>query len=208
MKLAVLARVLSSGCSRCVLPRIPVVCGSCRAIAPFSSVENQPLEQLLGVPEGVFALDRRGLDLNFRALQRVLHPDANAGLAEQAKRDREMVSALVNDAYNTLKREDERAVYFLRRLGVDLNEATCGADPALLHEMFELREELDSGGCDPERLEALRADTQAAIDAAVGAMDAHLRAAEIDQAKRQGIKILYLCKLRSELVKVSEVRKE
>jgi molecular chaperone HscB len=116
------------------------------------------------------ALDAKDLEKRFYALSRQLHPDLYARKS-QAERDyAQEASALLNDAYRTLKDPISRAYYLLKLEGFDIGEqGTKDVPPELLEEMFELNMMLE------EAEEAEIASARARFEAMRGALDAELQ---------------------------------
>lgn len=91
-----------------------------------------------------FAIDERALEVKFRALQAQTHPDKFASASDAERRAAEQRSALVNDAYKSLKDPVSRSAYLI--------EKTCALNPFderntkmpvhFLHAQIELREEI------------------------------------------------------------------
>lgn len=108
--------------------------------------------------ERKLALDPGDLESRFHKLSRQLHPDRYAR-ATPAERERALeASAVLNDAYRTLRDPVARAEYVLKQRGAEQAKA---APQELLHEVFELNmalEELRSGD------ESVRPQLQAAQD--------------------------------------------
>ena len=96
----------------------------------------------LGV-EARFDLDRAALEQRHRDLSKALHPDRYAG-APSAERRLSLSRAIdVNEAFRALKDPIRRAEALLRRAGTAVGETSePRAQPALLMEMMEAREEL------------------------------------------------------------------
>lgn len=95
------------------------------------------------------ALDVRDLEKRFYALSRRLHPDLFAR-KPPAERDKALeTSAVLNDAYRTLKDPIQRALYLLKLEGFETGEqSNKDVPPELLEEVFELNmalEELRGG---------------------------------------------------------------
>jgi len=100
------------------------------------------LEQRLNV-------DRTELERRFYDLSRLLHPDR---YTRKTGREREYsleATAILNDAYRTLRDPVARAEYVLKQSGFESTEPRSkNADPDLLEEVFELNmavEELRGG---------------------------------------------------------------
>jgi len=94
-------------------------------------------------------LDAKDLETRFYALSRQLHPDL---FSRRSAREREYsleATAILNDAYRTLRDPISRAMYVLRLEGFDMGEqGTKDVPPELLEEVFELNmalEELRAG---------------------------------------------------------------
>ena len=108
--------------------------------------------------ERKLSLDAADLEKRFYRLSRELHPDRHVR-STPAERERALeASAVLNDAYRTLRDPIARAEYFLK----GENAAPGGApDPSLLDDVFELNlalEELRGGDASVRpQLEAARA---------------------------------------------------
>ncbi len=129
--------------------------------------------------ERKLALDAADLESRFHRLSRQLHPDRYAR-ATPAERERALeASAVLNDAYRTLRDPVSRAEYVLKQQGLEQSKA---APPELLDEVFELNMALEElrGGDDSvrpqleaarERFLALRRETDDALAALFSAHD-------------------------------------
>jgi molecular chaperone HscB len=71
-----------------------------------------------------------------------LHPDRFARAPREVQQQALGESALLNDAYRTLRHPVMRAEYVLRQLGHDGKDLP----PGFLEEMFELNMEIEEGG--------------------------------------------------------------
>src|SRR5580698_3729696 len=90
--------------------------------------------------EPKLALDPADLQKRFFDRSREWHPDRfSRGTAEQRQRSLDM-TALINDAYRTLREPVTRAEYFLKQNGLELSKE---APPELLEEVFELNMALE-----------------------------------------------------------------
>ena len=108
--------------------------------------------QLFDLPAG-FALDGAHLGECYRKLQGQLHPDRYASQSPQEQRLAVQYSALVNEAYATLKSPLSRALYLLELAGMSNEEvAAQHVDGGFLIMQMELREKLESvpGLVDPD----------------------------------------------------------
>jgi molecular chaperone HscB len=97
---------------------------------------------VLGLP-AAFDLDSKVLEQRYRDLQRALHPDKFAQASASERRASLSRAVSVNDAYRALRDELKRAEVLFVRLGGELSErGGQPADPELLMEVMELREQL------------------------------------------------------------------
>ncbi|HEX6242589.1 MAG TPA: Fe-S protein assembly co-chaperone HscB [Polyangiales bacterium] len=97
---------------------------------------------VLGLPPSL-ELDPASLEQRYRELQRQLHPDKFVQASSSERRASLARAVTVNDAYRTLKDELKRAeVLFARFSGRKAQGEQATAEPELLMEMMELREEL------------------------------------------------------------------
>jgi molecular chaperone HscB len=96
--------------------------------------------QLFGLtPE--FSLDVNQLSQHYQQLQKTVHPDRFAHASNQEQLLAVQKSALINDAYQTLKHPLRRAEYLLTERGTELaNEQVTFADNQFLMRQMELRE--------------------------------------------------------------------
>ena len=88
-------------------------------------------------------MDRAKLDLNYRTLQTIVHPDKFASRPASEQRVAAARSADLNAAYQTLKNPAQRAQYLcdLQAITQDKSKGRT-LDPAFLMEQMELREAL------------------------------------------------------------------
>jgi molecular chaperone HscB len=140
------------------------------------------------------ALDLPALEQEFHRLSRKLHPDRFARAGENEKHWSLADTALLNDAYRTLKDPLHRTEYLLKLEGAEIgeehsgkNRADGGADPSrvpadLLEEVFDLNMQLEEmrmahkmGEKDPA-LEASLNEAKEKFTGLVDAVDRDLRA--------------------------------
>ena len=99
--------------------------------------------ELFGLP-AIFDLDVEDLASRYREMQRRVHPDKFANASDQDRHLSLQMTALVNEAFQTLKDPVKRGRYLLNLRGIDLGDETDTAmDAAFLMEQMELRESLD-----------------------------------------------------------------
>lgn len=193
---------------------VPVACWSCSIGHNDSTLFCPHCSKIQPPPGGdyfsVFSLEPRlNLDLpelehEFHRLSRKLHPDRFARADNNEKQWSLADTALLNDAYRTLKDPLRRTEYLLKLLGAEIGEEHAGKDrkdpsrvPAdLLEEVFELNLQLEemrmaliTGEKDPI-LEADLGKAKEKFDCLLQAVDLDLRAEwktwdEGDEAARQ-----------------------
>ena len=92
------------------------------------------------------SIDLKDLEKRFYALSRKWHPDLFARKSEKEREESLDATALLNDAYRTLKDPIARATYLLKLEGFDIGErGTKDVPPELLEEVFELNMALEEG---------------------------------------------------------------
>ena len=96
-----------------------------------------------------FAVNQERLDQQLRLLQKRYHPDnlvadsKNVADSAQAKQQSEQASALINQAYQTLRDPDSRASYLLNIAGQAQNLEHSIADLDFLEDAMQMRMDLD-----------------------------------------------------------------
>jgi len=115
---------------------------------------------LLQLPE-TFVIDLKKLDQNYQNIQKEIHPDRFASLADEAKIVSINKTAEVNDAYQTLKSPIRRAEYLLHLYDIDIHDEKYNAVPQdFLMQQMEWREELETHKQNKEALEKLASGIQ------------------------------------------------
>ena len=132
-------------------------CSSCGKVQPPVPVDYFTF---FGFPRKL-NLDTAGLEKEFYALSRRLHPDLFARADPEERAFSLEQSSMLNDAYRTLKDPIKRTEYLLRLEGVELEEQSKQATekarstgqlkkqvvpPDLLEEVFELNMHLEELG--------------------------------------------------------------
>jgi molecular chaperone HscB len=179
---------------------VPIACWSCSIghndstlFCPHCSKIQPPpggdFFQVFGLQRG-FKVDLPALETEFHRLSRRVHPDRFARAGENERQWSLADTALLNDAYRTLKDPLFRTEYLLKLEGAELGEEFSGKDrkdpsrvPAdLLEEVFELNMQLEEmrvarkmGEEDPE-LEASLTEAKKKFDGLLDAVDEDLRA--------------------------------
>lgn len=183
---------------------VPVECWSC-AVAHNESTLFCPHCSKIQPPPGanyfsVFGLqphlniDLAALENGFHRLSRKLHPDRFARASENEKEWSLADTALLNDAYRTLKEPIRRTEYLLKLHGAEIGEEHAGKNrrphemgasraPAdLLEEVFDLNMQLEemrmarSSGEDDPALRKSLTDARTKFDGLLGDVDRDLRA--------------------------------
>ncbi|HUM09645.1 MAG TPA: Fe-S protein assembly co-chaperone HscB [Myxococcaceae bacterium] len=160
------------------------VCPSCGKVQPVAA--GTTLFDVLGLPRGV-DVDRSELERAYRERSLRLHPD-RAGKDDPRERRLSLErTALLNEAYRTLRAPEPRAFYLLKLHGLDLlrDEARAIAvPPDVLEGVLELREQLDSARTagDDEEVSALSDRVRVQSATTLSAAQSALRRLERDPA--------------------------
>ncbi len=143
---------------------VPIECWSCSIGHTHSTLFCPHCSKIQPPPGGdyfqVFGLQRRfhvdlpALEHEFHRLSRKVHPDRFARAGEKERAWSLADTALLNDAYRTLKDPLSRTEYLLKLEGAEIGEEHAGKDrkdpsrvPAdLLEEAFELNMQLEEMG--------------------------------------------------------------
>ena len=119
-------------------------CSSCHSLQPPTS----NYYDFFGLPHRL-EIDQKQLERRFYTLSRRLHPDVYFRRSPQERQFSLDASAILNDAYRTLRDPVARAEYLLKENGFDIGEQkSANVPPELLEEVFELNmalEELRGG---------------------------------------------------------------
>jgi molecular chaperone HscB len=179
---------------------VPIVCWSCSIGHSDSTLfcphcgKIQPAAasdffHVFNLERG-FQIDLPALETEFHRLSRKLHPDRFARASAQEREWSLADTALLNDAYRTLKDPLSRTEYLLKLEGAELGEEFSGKDrkdpsrvPAdLLEEVFELNMQLEEmrmarkmGEEDPQ-LQTSLTEAKQKFDGLLDAVDQDLRA--------------------------------
>jgi molecular chaperone HscB len=143
---------------------VPIACWSCSVghndstlFCPHCSKIQPPpggdFFHVFDLPRG-FQIDLAALEHEFHRLSRKVHPDRFARAGENERQWSLADTALLNDAYRTLKDPLHRTEYLLKLEGAEIGEEHAGKDrkgqsdpsrvPAdLLEEVFELNMQLE-----------------------------------------------------------------
>tara|TARA_R110002072_G_scaffold154513_1_gene304551 strand:- start:181 stop:726 length:546 start_codon:yes stop_codon:yes gene_type:complete len=154
--------------------------------------------QLFDLPED-FALDQAQLGKRYRQLQKELHPDRYASGSAHEQRLAVQYSALINEAYATLRKALPRALYLLELAGMS-KEGISGQqiDGGFLMAQMDLREKLMSLDelVDPETaLEHLVTEIGADVNQLHEQFSCAYSVGELSAAASACVKLQYLEKL-------------
>jgi molecular chaperone HscB len=164
---------------------VTLFCSHCSKIQPASPGDYFQVFRL----KRSFQLDLEELEREFHRLSRKLHPDRFARASEQEREWSLADTALLNDAYRTLKDPLFRTEYLLKLEGAEIGEQHAGKNrqdpsrvpPDLLEEVFELNMQLEemgdakaAGVADPELQKSLAA-AKSKFDSLVDEVDEELR---------------------------------
>jgi molecular chaperone HscB len=140
----------SPSCWSCgaILGSSPLLCPACNKVQPASTADYF---QALGL-ERKLGLDTAALEREFHRLSRRLHPDRFARASAEEQQWSLAATALINDAYRTLRDPLQRTEYLLKLEGLAIGEESIQKDksaerrqpPAdLLEEVFDLNMQLE-----------------------------------------------------------------
>ena len=181
-------------------PAVPVACWSCSVAHNHSSLFCPHCSKIQPPSGGDFFfvfglrprlnLDLAALEREFHRLSRKLHPDRFARAGENEREWSLANTALLNDAYRTLKDPITRTEYLLKLHGAEIGEEHSGNHrghgssrvPAdLLEEVFDLNMQLEemrmahkTGAADADLVESMT-DTGKKFEGLRDAVDRNLR---------------------------------
>ncbi len=134
----------SFSCWQCGQPASALFCPACGALQKPAA----GFFAFFGIPERL-SLDLEDLQSRFYSLSRQLHPDRFTRKSETEREYSLEATAILNDAYRTLRDPVKRAEYVLKTHGLETGEQRSkNVPPELLEEVFELNmalEELREG---------------------------------------------------------------
>ena len=113
--------------------------------------------EVFGLPR-ILGLDLQTLEKKFHELSRKYHPDYFSTASSAEKTQAVRMTALVNDAYRTLRHPVRRVEHLLSLYG--LKSDGSKVPQALLMEVFEINEQLEevkAGRASVEEIDSLRA---------------------------------------------------
>lgn len=134
-------------------------CGNCNFLKDPNILTSIDYFEFFGIKQ-TFNIDQEILDKRFHDLQRVFHPDKFAsGEDEELIEHSNTYSSYINNGYNLLKNDLERAKYILEKQGHEvLVEQEIMDDMELLQHIMETREQIENA----DSTEALKYHKKAA----------------------------------------------
>ena len=204
---------MSTLCWNCNAAAPARFCDACKALQPPA----QDYYAFLDMPR-TLSLDAKDLEKRFYALSRQLHPDL---FSRKPPREQEYAleaSAILNDAYRTLRDPVARALYVLKQEGFDIAEqGTKDVPPKLLEEVFELNmaiEELRSGDDDAlpqlkaasHRFENMRDEIDRAMQISFSVWDAGHERVSLDEIRGQLNRRKYITNLIAKTTEATAIK--
>lgn len=180
----------SSQCWSCnaSLASSPLLCPTCGKVQPVAETDYF---QVFGTVTGnarKLGLNTTALEKEFHRLSRRLHPDRFARATPEEQQWSLAATALLNDAYRTLRDPLQRTEYLLKLEGLEIGEEHAGKGktrqpPAdLLEEVFDLNMQLEEMrmnrkmGEDDPSLQADLANARSRFEGLLAAVDSDLTA--------------------------------
>jgi molecular chaperone HscB len=159
--------------------------------------------EVFGLPR-ILDIDLKALEKTFHDLSRKYHPDYFSTASPAEKTQAVRMTALLNDAYRTLRHPVRRVEYLLSLYGFKADGSKV--PQALLMEVFEINEQLDevkAGRATIEEVDSLRAQIKEKRDR----FDQELERASLswDELVNSGASE---SKLRDHLAKLAEILSE
>lgn len=159
---------------------------------------------LLGTPVDV-QIDLKAVERNFWALQKQLHPDLHAVKAGEEQAVSAANTALVNQAYQTLRSPVKRVQYVLQLMkGQDEAAAEASAerpttppDANLLMFVYDTRERLEACSSETEARSVLQ-DAERSMAAQLDQLHEVLKAGDTDAVERGLNRLRYFSKIGAE----------
>ncbi|KAJ1899357.1 molecular chaperone [Kickxella alabastrina] len=138
-----------------------------------------------------FEIDAAELRRNFLRSQQAVHPDSFSQRGQIERRLAEVQSSWINHAYATLKDPLHRAQYLLKLRGMEIGEADQIADPELLMEIMDTREEIEEATTDAQ-IAAIKARNDANIAAVTTGLASAFGSDALSRARQLTNRLQYL----------------
>ncbi|MEW9809838.1 MAG: Fe-S protein assembly co-chaperone HscB [Candidatus Symbiodolus clandestinus] len=161
--------------------------------------EAQPLDYFsyFGLPKS-FTLDEQQLTDRYYALQKQYHPDGWSQATPEKQTAARQQTAIINQAFHTLKDRLKRASYLLSLYDQTIDEEQSCTDSNFLIEQLALREALEHV-CHQASLEALERQIEQLSDAQWQQLASHLLATDWQAARQPLYKLKFFAKLQQQL---------
>ena len=147
--------------------------------------------EVLGIRRPTFRIAKETLDANYRALQRLLHPDRFVRRSDVEKEFSAQHATLVNEAYTTLRSPRLRAAYLLDMRGEGLAAHPHALAPDELMHFLELQDEV-AETTDAGRLADLEAETSADVARTLDRFEAGYAAGDFAAARAAMARLNFL----------------
>eukprot|EP00884_Botryococcus_braunii_P013970 jgi/Botrbrau1/22574/Bobra.176_1s0007.1 len=150
----------------------------------------------MGMSQPSFSVNLGKLETRYKDLQKQLHPDKFSTASEEARKHSAAQSALVNEAYSTLKKPLSRAKHLLELegLGEDISGEGTITDPELLMEVMELRQAVEDTS-DPDELARLASFNQEQEAKCVQELATAFERGELDRAQELVTQLRYITRV-------------
>jgi len=108
-------------CQSCVVQKLEskVICGVCktvRSMRPSEYIKNKLNYFSIFNMDDKYLIDKQKLDIQYKDLQKILHPDKYVTENEELMKEAQDCSAFVSNAYNILKDDYQRANYLVNHI--------------------------------------------------------------------------------------------
>ena len=161
--------------------------------------------QLFKQPE-TFDLDTHALEKTYLVLTTQFHPDKFAAASAFEQKQAVMMSATINQAYNTLKDPIDRAAYLLKQQGIDADAPeNTQLSPEFLMQQMEWRETLFDAQAqhNTAALQKLQQEIQTAQEKLFAQLQQSFATQQYDQAADQVRQGRFLNKIQHDLAVAS-----
>lgn len=176
-----------------------LVC-SCGAILPIQKATSY--FEVFGIDDSHFDIDLINLEVRFKSLQKIVHPDRFSQKSSTEKNISAENSSLINAAYQTLSRPMSRLKYILEMKGrTALSEAKHDklVDQELLVEVMEVREEIESSAKSRVRLQTIKTSNQYRLDRTLSSLKSNFDAGDMDAVELAAIRLQYYTTIEADI---------
>ncbi|THV04947.1 hypothetical protein K435DRAFT_149025 [Dendrothele bispora CBS 962.96] len=181
---------LTRKCPKCSSPlSTPLpACANCWSI---SAVPNDtPYHDIFSLPSGgnAFKIDTSLLKQRFREAQSVCHPDTWASKGENEEEAAQILSSLVNHAYQTLSNPLSRLDYILKTNGLPFAEDDRVEDTDFLANVLMMHEDLQEAESQQE-VERIESEIEEQMSEGIDEVERLIGEQKWEQAKELGLKL-------------------